>query len=456
MFVLIPNVPNYTSKPPYVIMQNVDFDCEIKNIQVINGNICKEHLPLEPHPYRLCEGYDDFYNLNPYRVCKEMRKLGYTEWLDLYIGASHFYEKSGVPGDTITSLDFNHERTEKMVLDKTVPLNRAFSAWLNCYSRELKNNGTPNLVVSVSMENLQCPPSWRQKQCFGTPENPEGYALTGWIPSTFFYSPCHSEVAPYMQMVSQACLDIVVANEMKPILQMGEAWWWWNENYKPTDESGNPIDVDHWQPPCFYDDATRQAYQQEFHVTIPEYTTSWDSEFSWEFMNWLNTKLCDYSSSLRDVVKSDRYDNGDYTALFFPPSVLDEDRVPPMMQKCNFLKKAYSPSELDYLQIEDYDWVTGLPQSPETKERDRSHHHIAYEIGQELGFKEDRLHYFGGFVQYERDAVEFWRLIKKAMEDAIAKGFKEVFVWAGSQVRRDNKIIGYDKFELVLELLNKE
>ena len=40
------------------------------------------------------------------------------------------------------------------------------------------------------------------------------------------------------------------------------------------------------------------------------------------------------------------------------------------------------------------------------------------------------------------------------MDDAISKGFSEVFVWAGSQVRRDHKMIGYDQFELVQHLIS--
>ena len=434
MLVIVPT--NFVeNKTEYTIMANADFTCKITNISVTNGKICNEHAILEPHSYRLCEGYDDFYDLNPKRVCREMRKLGYAEWLDLYIGASHFYEKSGTPGDKIDARNFGHTRTEKMVLYKNVPLNRAFRAWLDCYSRELKANDCPNLVVSVSMENLQCPVSWRQRDCNGN------YALTGWVPSTFFYSPCNDEVAPYMQMVSEACLDIVVANDMQPILQMGEAWWWWNENDKPN------------QPPCFYDDATRTKYANTFGENIPEYNNAWGN-FDASVMHWLNQQLCSYSDKLREVVKSNKYANGLYMALFFPPSVLDTDRVPAMMQEVNFLKNAYHPAKLDVLQIEDYDWVTGLPQSPETKERDRSHHHIAYEIGQKLGFRENRLHYFGGFVQYEKDAKEFWRLIKQAMDDALDKNFKEVFVWAGSQVRRDKKIIGYDNMELVQQLIS--
>lgn len=438
MFVIIPTNYEKSLNQMYEIMANVDYTCQITNISVTRGDICKERFPLNPHKYRLCEGYDDFYNLNPKRICKEMRKLGYTSWLDLYIGASHFYEKSGVPGDVIDVSDFNHKRTEKMVLDKNVPLNKSFIAWLDGYSKELKANDCDNLVVSVSMENMQPPTDWRQVDCKGNP------ALTGWIPSTFFYSPCHDEVAQYMQSVSEACLDIVVANDMKPILQMGEAWWWWNELDKPN------------QPPCFYDNATRQKYQSEHGVSMPEHESVWDISYDKELMYWLNQQLCIYSDKLREVVKNPKYTNGLYMALFFPPSVTDKDRVPKMMREVNYLEAAYSPAKLDVLQIEDYDWTTGRPNVPEEVQViDRSHHPEVYKLGQKLGFPKDRIHYFGGFVQYPENAVEYWRYIKEAMDTAISKGFQEVFVWAGSQVRRDNKIIGYDNYELV-QLLNQK
>ena len=454
MMVLIPT--NYSPANQYTIMDNVNFSCKITNIKVTNGYICNEHIKLNPHQFRICEGYDDFYNLNPYRICKEMRKLGYTKWCDLYIGASHFYEKIANPNNTnniINVSNFDHVRTEKMVLDTSKPLNIAFKKWLDCYSRELKKNDCSNLVISVSMENLQCPSDWRQKANQGNSDNVEGYAITGWIPSTFFYSPCHEAPIEYMKKVSEACLDIVVANGMQPILQLGEAWWWWNEGYKPKDSNGKPINVENWQPPCFYDEATKTKYRKEFGHDMPVYTTSW-SEFDEETIDWLNKQIVNYSWKLREVVKKSKYENGLYLALFFPPSVMDEDRVPPMMQRVNYLSGIYNPSQLDILQIEDYDWVTGNPFEPETKEMDRSHHPRAYTIGQELGFPLDRLHYFGGFVQYPEDAGEFWKEIKKAMNTAINKGFAEVYVWAGSQVRRDGKMLGYDAYELIQKLIN--
>lgn len=441
-FVIVPS--NFTTtKLPYVIMKNQDFTCNISNIRVVNGKICNEHVYLKPHSYRLCEGYDDFYKFNPRRICKEMRKLGYTEWCDLYIGASHFYEKSGTINDTITSLEFNHTRTEKMVLDKTKPLNKAFSTWLDCYARELKRNETPNLIISVSMENLQCPTSWRQKQAQPSQtsivNNPNGYAMTGWIPSTFFYSPCHEDVLPYMQSVSEACLDIVVANGMRPILQLGEAWWWWNEETDPVNRS-----------PCFYDDSTKAKYREEFGKDMPEYIKPTEP-FDTKTIEWLNNQIVEYSWGLRKVVKKDKYTKGLYMALFFPPSVVDKDRVPLMMRKVNYLSGIYSPKQLDILQLEDYDWVTGI--SEQTKERDKSHHHEVYTIGQGLGFTLDKLHYFGGFVMNPEDANEYWKEIKKAMDTALQLGFSEVYVWAGSQVRRDGKMLGYESHELVQKLM---
>ena len=423
MLVLIPT--SYTSSSTYTIMANVDFSLEVSNIEVTGGDIRNEHIQLEPHEYRLCEGYDDIYNFNPRRLVKEMRKLGYVDWVDLYIGASHFYEKSGTVDDVITHLDFDHLRTEKMVLDDTVPLNCAFEAWLDCYSRELKDNDVDNLIISVSMENLQCPTSWRQK----TSDN--DYAETMWVPSTFFYSPCNDDALDYMKSVSQACLDIIVDNGLNPILQLGEAWWWWNEPDEPD------------QPPCFYDSSTTSKYYAEFGENLPTYTSSWVENYDSDAIDWLNQQLVAYSDGLRTVVKSSDYDDGKYLALFFPPSVLDTERVPRMMQQANYLTGIYDPLKLDILELEDYDWVTG----------ESSHHEEVYTMGQDLGFTLDNLHYYGGFVLNESDALKFWRLIKDAMETAISMKFSEVFVWAGSQVRRDRKIIGYDDHEFIQDLL---
>ena len=427
MLVLVPE--GYVPASTYTIMKNANFTCRISNINVVNGAICIEQPKLDPHQYRLCEGYDDIYNMNPYRISNEMRKLGYVGWVNLYLGASHYYEKYGDVGDIIADNAFTNNRTEKMTLDKDVPLNAAFRAWLDCYSRKLKMNDVENLVISVSMENIQTPQSWRQM------DSNDNFAVTGWNPSTFLISPCNDDAVEYMQRVSAECLDITVANGFKPVLQMGEVWWWWNENDMPN------------QSPCFYDNATRTKYLAEHGVPLPEYENVSTKEYDRNAMKWLNQQLVKYSDSLSKVVKSNRYSDGLYIALFYLPSVIDEDRVPSMMLDVNYLPDAYSPYKLDVLQIEDYDWV--INQS--------IHHREAYAVGKELGFNESGLHYFGGFVLYPEDAARYWPLIEKALEDAIAHNFKEVYVWAGTQVRRDNKILGYDEYAILhnLEMTGK-
>ena len=434
--IMLALTPNVTGNGSYEITSNIDFTCEVYNIEVANGEIGYEKTRLNTHLYRLCEGYDDFYNLNPFRVCREMRKLGYVGWVDLYIGASHFYEKSGTVGDTIDTSSFDHTRTEKMTLNPNVPLNKAFEAWLDCYSRELKANDVDRLIISVSMENLQPPISWRQRTSVGD------YGVTNWVPSTFFYSPCNDNVINYMQSVSKACLDIIIENDMPPILQMGEAWWWWNEYDIPKDpETHKPICSKCYQAPCFYDTATKNRYYSEFGNNMPEYESSWEDPYDHELMAWLNQQLCEYSEKLREVAKS--YEDGTYMALFFPPSVMDTDRVPPMIQEADYIKDAYSPEKLDVLQLEDYDWV--IEKNP--------HHEEVYSIGQELGFDVDDLHYYGGFVQYPEDAEEFWKLIEDSMVEAINRHFGEIFVWAGTQVRRDNKYIGREDYSFVENLI---
>lgn len=452
LFVLVPNSYRESENPSYEIMENVEFECRIFNIRVTNGFIDYEHKILEPHQYKLCEGYDDFYNLNPLRVAKEMRKLGYTEWVDLYIGASHFYEKKGIIGDIIDeNVGFDHSRTEKMVVDTSKPLNVAFKTWLDHYANALKENDCENLIISISMENLQAPESWRQKHSQEIIEqhqndsHPIKYAETGWVPSTFFYSPTNDEVINYVQNVSRECLDIVVDNGLPPILQLGEAWWWWQEGYPEAVKE----DIIEWelfpgQPPAFYDDATLMKFEKEFGRPLTVYTDSSVSDYDETEMEWIKEQLEIYSDKLREVVKE--YNGGIYMALFFPPFVTDVDRVPAMMRQVNYLKNAFHPDKLDILQLEDYDWVT----------TDDPHHYEVYNIGEDLGFPPEKTDYFGGYVQYHRDAPESWKLIKNAMNDAIDKGFREVYAWSGSQIRRDGKILGYDLYEFIQNIIGDD
>lgn len=409
----------------YCITENKNYTFTMKNITVTGGMLNNEKTPFNDNSYRLCEGYDDSYYLSPRRLAHEMYKLGYTGWNDLYIGASHFYEKKGTPGMPARPVGPKEVKYSAMTADKTAGINRAFSKWLEDYIKWFKYYDTENIIISVSCECLQMPEAWRQVL-------PDGnYAKTGWTPATYFYSPTNQEARNYIEVICRECLNIADAEDITPILQWGEPWWWWQELYPESisiDPNNQTTNTEKYpgQPPAFYDESTKAKYLEETGEELPVYHTSSD-EYSHEVINWLKDQLVDYSNFMRNIVKS--YTNGLYTVLYFPPSIVDVARVPPMMREVNLPVEAWNDGQLDFIQIEDYDWVI----------TDNKAHNQIYDFAKRnfnISYKDT--HYFGGYVQYPANATREWALIIKAMEEAVKQGIGEVYVWAGTQVRRDN------------------
>ena len=410
----------------FTITTNKDYTFRMYNITVSGyTNLGTEKSPITDNSYRLCEGYDDTYYMPPRRLAREMSKLGYKDWNDIYIGASHFYEKTGSVGESARPESSSKVDYTTMTADTTAGLNNAFSHWFQDYVKWFKYYSTPNIVVSVSCECLQMPESWRQ--LLGNGE----YAKTGWVPATYFYDITHQEARNFIELICRQCLDIVVNQGLQPILQWGEPWWWWQELY-PESISVNPDNQTTngekypGQPPAFYNWSTKAKYLQETGEELPVYLTSTE-EYDLTVINWLKAQLVDYSNFMRGIVKS--YPNGLYTVLYFPPSILDVGRVPPMMRDVNFPVEAWNDGQLDFIQLEDYDWVT----------TDNKAHKQIYDFSQRhFNIPKSKTHYFGGYVQYPNNAQKEWALIIEAMEEAVKNGIGEVYVWAGTQVRRDN------------------
>ena len=432
--IMIPLVPMDYVEDNYTIINNRNFQLEVTNISVTNNHVTTEQ-PFEiNHPFRLAEGYDDDYHLCPRRLAYSMSKLKYREWLDVYIGASHYYEKTGTIGNTSRPVDPHTVTYNTMTTDTSVGLNKAFETWWDDYCKWSKSYGMNNIIASISLENLQMPDSWKQRLHDGTP------GKTGWTPATSFFSPCNSSVRTYIRLVAEACLDILVDNGLPPILQWGEPWWWWQEGYPEAisiDPNNQNTNTEKYpgQPPAFYDDATKQKYKSEHDgADIPIYTSSWD-DYDPDVIEWLRLQLVDYNNFMKSIVKNtNKYNGGIYTVLFFPPSVLDEDRVPPMMQKVNFLQDAWSAGNIDFIELEDYDWV--ISEDPQ--------HGTIYSMGWNyFRLQDSTTHYYGGYVQYPKNAEKEWKLIVDAIDDAYNFGIGQVFVWAGTQIRRDNIMLTY-------------
>ena len=390
-----------------------EFQVLFSDVSSVGGELNEKPMDMPVHQYRVAEGYDDEYFRNPKRLVESLKMLGYTKLINLYIGASHFYDKKGDAGKV--SVDHT-----SMTLIEDRGINIAFSHWLGDLSKQMRLNDFEDLIVSVSMECLQMPDEWKQYMFDGTP------GMTGWVPSTNFYDPNHPGVRKWMKHMTRETLQKIHDNGMKVILQLGEPWWWWQE-FVPS-EYGDMSTPWPGQPPCFYNDATVERIERELEQDFPIYETSHIEKTNSNEELWIKMQgyLGEYSDMMKSV--SREFPNSEYTVLFFPPSVLDVNRVPDMMKTVNTPFDVWDNNQLDYIQIEDYDWII---------HRDEQHLEVYPFAWEHMGYRFDQQHYFAGFVLNAEDA-HLWKYIEHSGAGALGRGFKEVVVWAGTQVRRDS------------------
>jgi hypothetical protein len=382
--------------------------------QITGGDIGAAPAAQNPNPYRYAEGYDDTYIFNPKRLVDSMYTLGYREAVDFYVGASHYYDIIGTAGGDAAS--WTNAR-----LNTSLRLNEAFAVWFRYYCKALAAKGYSKLVVSMSMENLHTPLNWCQKLYDGTP------GQTGWTPPTKFFSPVNADVRTFYRGVCIELLDIVTDEGLTPILQLGEPWWW-SQSFEPGDISI----TEGWEgnPPCFYDEATQAAYLSDFGVSMPVYESSYDINVTTEALtlNWLRDRLGAFSDFVKSIVKG--YANGQFTVLFFPPSVLSRETAA-ALKIVNVPDAQWAYPALDFIQIEDYDWV--IHRHPQ--------HSTIYRFAYErFGYPLNKTEYFSGFVWtgYGPDFTRQWKLVENAAIDGLTKKLGNVYLWAGTQIRRDS------------------
>lgn len=371
--------------------------------------------PLEPtHPFRIAEGYDDEYYRNPYRLVESMHILGYRGPFNLYIGASHYYDKIANAGAVASDYKAYYLVRHKGACEAAL-------SWFRHLCKALKHFEFSDIIVSISMENLQMPEEWKQRMWDGTP------GQTGWYPPTSFFSPVNDDVRLYWKKIAKQYLDIVVSEGMTPILQLGEPWWWWQE-FMPGDVN-TPYPG---RPPCFYDQATKELYASEMGGLLPVFKDSniIVNDSVLDTLSWLRDKLGSFSDFAKDIVKE--YTDGVYTVLFFPPSVLDSLRVPESMRIANYPVANWKSPALDFIQIEDYDWIV----------HDNPNHPNVFDFARTGGleYQPHITQYFSGFAwnQFGIPLDVQWGRIEKAAVKGLSIGSKDVFIWAGTQVRRDS------------------
>ena len=349
---------------------------------------------VPPHPLRIATGYDDSYNLTPARLVRGIAALGYTTWINHYVGMSHFFK-----------LGWNAASGQYEV-DPTQPLNVPAAAWHRDFFTSAAARGFA-VIVSQSFELLDqhAPAAWAQCDAAGNA------ALTGWSPPSTLLSPLSAPAMTWLQAVALAFVGIAVAAGLAPHYQVGEPWWWVGPDGRP----------------CFYDAATTAAYTAETGLPVPPPLPDVRGVLAspqQAYLDWLGIKLGAATIALRDAVAAGFAGLTRYL-LFYAPQVLAA--ATPDLPRAN-LPAAWAAPAFDVLQLEDYDFVTSGNVAGQVAARTA--------ITDQLGYSLEHQHYFAGFVLNPADAAE-WPLIVDAATASIARGTAETFVWAWPQVARD-------------------
>lgn len=353
---------------------------------------------VRPHGLRLANGYDDVFNVTPERLIRNALRLGYRDWLNHYVGMSHYYTMSWSAGEG------------RFVIDPAAPaLNAATALWhQDLFARaaalELR------VVVSLSFELFEAdaPQDWRQRTFDGSP------ALTGWVPPSTLIAPTNTDALAYLRDVFLAFGALATAAGLAPVFQLGEPWWW-------HQLSGQ-------QSPCFYDATTTALYTAETGQSVPtaHHSIAETPDAAQQaYLDWLGAKLGAATLWLRDQVKA-AHPGADVALLFFTPQVLNP--AAPMLQTVNLPAASWTFPAFDILQVEDYDHVVAGDWA--------AHAAGLAAVAQTLGYGPADSHYFAGFSLLP-DQPGVWANIDRAADDGVARGFAETFVWAYPQVVRD-------------------
>lgn len=354
-------------------------------------------LHVRPHRLRLANGYDDTYNVTPARVMRNAIQLGYRDWINHYVGMSHYYSLSWSVSEG------------RFIVDPAKPkLNAATEGWHQSFLQEAKRFGF-DVIMAVSYELLadNAPLSWQQRTYEGDA------ALTGWSPPSTLLTPASVAALNYLRDVFLAFSNLVDMADLPVHVQIGEPWWW----YQP----GSGV-------PCFYDSAATALYTSETGLAVPtRHHSIFETPNSAQqaYLQWLGGKLGASTLWLRDAVKS-AYSGAEVFLLFYTPQVLNP--AAPMLKTVNFPSASWVAPAFDRLQVEDYDYVAGADW--------RAHEQALQTVTDELGYTMAETHYFSGFNLLP-ETLSIWTNIDAAIDDADFRGYDQTFVWAYPQIIRD-------------------
>jgi uncharacterized protein (TIGR02217 family) len=346
-----------------------------------------------PHGVCIATGYDDAYNQSPARLLRRIRGLGYRGSINHYVGMSHFMrlvtDGSGFIVDTALP-----------------PLNEPARAWHRAFFEQAAAMGY-TVIASLSYELLaqHCPDAWQQRAANGDP------GRTGWVPPSALLSPANAEAMGWLGECARAFTALLNEAGLPVRFQLGEPWWWVMSDGRI----------------CLYDNAARAAFGGA-PPTIDDLGANLSTAQS-ALLDEAGALLASSTATIAAAVRGEAGARGaEVLLLAYLPTVLDPTTAE--ARRAN-LPLGWAKPAFDTLQLEAYGWVTGGAEA--------AHSSALAAATARLGYPAGEQHYIAGFVLDRADRDQ-WRAIDLAIDEALARGAAETFVWALPQVCRDGYV----------------
>lgn len=386
--------PGFVPGDEGLLPSRVDGWAELSNIR------CEGHRPMleigdvivPPHDVQIATAYDDSYNLNPDRLLRNIRGLGYRGRIIHYVGMSHFFRLEPVGA--------------AMLAEANGTLCGPAQNWHEAFFSICVGLGF-EVIASLSYELLaeHCPDAWQQRAHDGAPSR------TGWDPPSALLSPANSAAMSWLQAAAVHFVQLQEAAGLPALFQIGEPWWW-------TFADGRI---------CLYDDAASAAFGGSPPVIADMRGTLNETQMA--LLDEAGALLAQSTADLANAIRNAATGPVEVFLLVFTPTILAADM--PELHRAN-MPSAWAWPAFDRLQLEDYDWLVAGAEGPRR---------AAYEtVQQRLGYPVDRQDYLAGFVLDPANATTFWPRIDAALDEAAKRGITQRFVWALPQVARDGFI----------------
>lgn len=416
-------------------------DCWMKltTVSVTGGADFTVANHVEPtHDIGMATAYDNMHIISPERVVKTLKALGYDGKINHYCGVSQY------PNKTIVS------QAQKIVESIGSTINLPCVNWHTDFATRCVAEGW-DIIFSISYEMY----SPYANTAYAQRDRDGVLAVTGYTPPSYLMIPTSTNGAMnYLGNVFVDFANLMDGAGMPVTMQVGEPWWWWNQDT---------------QNPCLYDNDSLVKFNADTGLFAPTIDSVFNltnidpnntgplnvgvDTLEESFLKWCRDELGESTLYIRDRVKA-VHPTASMTLLLFVPSMFnDGSGIIPLM---NYPKVQYTSPNWDFFMTEAYDDVI----KGKYVEAERA---MTIPIN-DLGYSSDKVEYLAGFVPNQELAEAFnWTILndnytgelwsKITGNISLNKSFNigRQYIWAYTQVAEDNFTYTNSSWDTVLE-----